>query len=297
MPELGDIASAFDAAFAELGETEDTVEAEVGEQAAEQADEDVVEQAAEGSEPEGIEDPLADLEVEEDIEEDGPVEVDLNSVMVEVPGMDEPVSFQELRDGYMRRSDYTRKTQEVAAQRKANERAVRLFEAIQSNPVEIVRQMAEEVGLVQPGQQPARAVEFAVFQTADQVEAEIQRRVDEAVQKHPAVLQAREEQARRWVDEQFAAIEEKHGVKLGPKSRRLVMQVASDRGVADLELVYNALAAQKAQRTETARSLAAAAPARPRGHGAADTATPAGAPDSIEDAFRLAEAELGMANR
>lgn len=55
------------------------------------------------------------------------------------------VSIDELKNGYLRQSDYTKKTQEVSRQRKEAEDAIRLFEQLKSNP-----QMAEQLKQVAP---------------------------------------------------------------------------------------------------------------------------------------------------
>ena len=51
---------------------------------------------------------------------------------IEVNG--QQVSIDELRNGYLRQSDYTKKTQEVANQRREAEDALQIFEAIKGNP-------------------------------------------------------------------------------------------------------------------------------------------------------------------
>lgn len=276
---------------------------------------------AEGiSEPEPVEEPVAeeaviedpetatevpvepdDSEVEElfELDDEGEVappepvaqSVNLDEMTFEIPGVDTPVPFQELRDGYLRQADYTRKTQAVADQRKSNERAVQLYDAIQADPMGVARQIAEEVGLIQPGSQPAQAVEFSVFDTADAVEAEIARRVEQEVANHPSVQQANLVAGQQWVDGEFAKIEQAHGVTLGPKSRQAILKFAGDRGVTDLDLVFNHLSAQKQQRAEGTRQVANAAPGRPQGR-AKELAT-VEAVDSIEKAFELAEAGVG----
>ena len=213
-----------------------------------------------------------DSAVEElfDVDDDGEVEapevpapVNFDELAVEVPGEDNPVPFQELKDGYLRQSDYTRKTQAVADQRKSNERAVQLYDAIQADPMKVARQIAEEVGLIQPGVTPASAVEFSVFNTAEAVEAEIVRRVEEGVASHPSVQSANVAAGERWVESEFGKIEAAHEVKLGPKSRQAILKFAGDRGVTDLDLVFNHLSAQKQSRAEGTRQVANAAAGRP----------------------------------
>ena len=53
-----------------------------------------------------------------------------------------PEQLKEWRQGYLRQSDYTRKTQEIANMRKEHQDALELYEYMQSNP-ELVQQLAE----------------------------------------------------------------------------------------------------------------------------------------------------------
>lgn len=57
---------------------------------------------------------------------------------IEIDG--KQVSLDELRNGYLRQSDYTRKTQELSRQRGEVERAKELFEQIKANP-EVAQQL------------------------------------------------------------------------------------------------------------------------------------------------------------
>jgi hypothetical protein len=285
--ELVTLEDAFAAAAAEQdsapSEDDSTLDAETSVN-------EVIEQATEDSS-------TSAGEVEElfELAEEGtsapPAQIDVASMLFEIPGEEAPKTAQELVNGYLRQKDYTQKTQVIAEQRKTNERAIKLWETIQADPAGVARQIAEEAGLIQPGASPARAMEFSVFKTEEAVEAEIQRRVDMEVQKHPAVVEANVERSRRWVQSEFDRIETSHGVKLGPKSRQTILRVASDRGVGDLELVYRALMQERAERSHEAQRLAAAAPGRPTGR--AGTATgPTTEIDSISDAFELAFAGM-----
>lgn len=293
MSELVTIDDAFAAA---LDDPDSAPTEEVVEQASEEVFVDEPEQATSESEAEApLDEPeelFDDLDVDgNDAEVEQPVQVDLEALSFELPGVDAPVSFQELRDGYLRQADYTRKTQALAEQRKDQERAIKLYEAIQADPMAVARQIAEETGLVQQGDQPFKAVEFSVFNTQEAVEQEIQRRVDEAIVRHPAVVEANEQRARDWIGSEFARIEQTHGVTLGPKSRERILSIAADRQVADLELVFNALMAQKQARSEQARQAANAAPGRPTNR-RAEAETPVEDAKTVEEAFEMAMAGI-----
>lgn len=88
---------------------------EAGEKPAKQAKD---EPEPEGEEPDGEEQP----EVEESDEQDAEPEGQKDSASVEIDG--KRYTLEQVREGFMRHADYTRKTQEVAEQRKAMDTAV-----------------------------------------------------------------------------------------------------------------------------------------------------------------------------
>lgn len=260
-----------------------------------QAEVDVDEQAEEPTE--SVTQPQADEDTEEDLFDDVEVEVaeeqpgiDFESTRFEVAGEEEPVSLQQLVDGYLRQGDYTKKTQEVAAQREENEQAIRLWEVINADPQGFARKIAEDAGLIEAGQGPVADIELSPFRTAEQVNAEIERLVQEKVNSHPSVIEAQKVEIRQRMEGAFSTIEDKYEVKLSPKSRKKILQVASEKGTPDLELVFNALMAQKQGRAAKADGLKAAAPSRSTGR---TVETEADEPVSIEEAFALAEVAHG----
>lgn len=61
------------------------------------------------------------------------------------------VSLEELQKGYLRQSDYTKKTQQLANQRREVEQAVSLFDQIKSNP-DVAQQLSEQFPELSPEQ-------------------------------------------------------------------------------------------------------------------------------------------------
>jgi hypothetical protein len=113
---------------------------------------------------------------------------------VEVNGTE--VSLKELRDGYLRQSDYTRKTQEVADVRKQAEWAARFQEMLRNDPVGTLRDMAVELRLIskdQPDFDPddvdPNAVEIAGLR--DEVQQLQLRRVEEEIRREVADVRSR----------------------------------------------------------------------------------------------------------
>ena len=68
--------------------------------------------------------------VEQPITETKPEVVE--PIKVEIDGKE--VTIDELKNGYLRQADYTKKTQEVSQQRKESEEAIRFYEYLKQNP-------------------------------------------------------------------------------------------------------------------------------------------------------------------
>jgi hypothetical protein len=66
---------------------------------------------------------------------------------------DKEVTFEELRNGYLRQADYTRKTQEVADLRRQAEWAQGLQANLRNDPLGTLQAMAEELRLIPSGQE------------------------------------------------------------------------------------------------------------------------------------------------
>lgn len=245
----------------------------------------VVEQPESEADPEELFD---DSDVVTEVEQP----IDWDSFTFEVPGVEEPKSVRELVDGYLRQSDYTRKTQEVARIRQEAEDAIGFWEALRGDPVGILQQLSAEAGIIEEGQAPVRKINFSPFHTAEQTEQEIQRRVEQAVLAHPMVQQASMQTAIGAVDAEFHRLESEYQTKLGPKSRKAILEKAVQTGTPDLELVFNGMLAAKARKQAGAQTAKAAAPGRPSGRSVQTELTePA---DSVESAFERALVAAGV---
>jgi len=76
------------------------------------------------------------------VEETKPVTEETKPITVEIDGKE--VTIEELKNGYLRQADYTRKTQQLANQRRELEDAVKLYEHLKSNP-EILQQLQQVI--------------------------------------------------------------------------------------------------------------------------------------------------------
>ena len=66
---------------------------------------------------------------------------------VKVDGVDQEVSLEELRDGYQRQSDYTRKTQELASERRRLQQAEAIVQSLESDPDGTIKALSEAFGV------------------------------------------------------------------------------------------------------------------------------------------------------
>ena len=66
---------------------------------------------------------------------------------IKVDGEESQVSLEELQDGYQRQADYTRKTQELADERKRLQQAEAIVSSLENNPAETLQALSEAFGL------------------------------------------------------------------------------------------------------------------------------------------------------
>lgn len=203
------------------------------------------------------------------------------------------VSLEELKSGYMRQADYTRKTQQLADSRRAVDEATRFHEAFTNDPLGFAKSLAVEAGLVDPSAEPVKRLDVTKIPSPEDFETEVQKRLDEAIKADPRVQQAQVASARAAANQAFTAIEQKHGVTLNDKARVALAQEAVRRGVGDLEMVYDSLWAQAQLRKSQSTEARKAAPSRPSTAPTVDTATSEPkVPQSIAEAMELALLEL-----
>jgi hypothetical protein len=209
-----------------------------------------------------------------------------------VDGPQQP-TVRELTESYMRQSDYTKKTQELAAQRKSLETAEQFRAEYEKNPSEFARQLAVEAGWIADDDPTTPRPDAIRIPSQEEIEQRIQVEVDKRIQTDPDIEAARLEAARSAVNSKFDELETKYGIDLTPKLRQELINEAADRGVADLELVTQARIARAQERMRKAAQSQQAAPNRPtstRPEGSQTTPTDEG-PKIYEGGIREAWAE------
>ncbi len=95
---------------------------------------------------------------------DKPVKITVGGETFEVP-------LAELRNGYMRQSDYTRKTQQVAADMEVIQWARTMQEAFRSDPAGSIRYLQEQFGLVDDGADPYEDLDPEIRPIVDELRA------------------------------------------------------------------------------------------------------------------------------
>jgi len=73
---------------------------------------------------------------------------------IKVDGEESQVTLEELQDGYQRQADYTRKTQELADERKRLQQAEAIVSSLENNPAETLKALGEAFGLTAQPQAP-----------------------------------------------------------------------------------------------------------------------------------------------
>lgn len=253
----------------------------------EQTDEPIVGDADADGETTEEDDLFADIEVE--VPQPAP-QIDASTAF-QLPGIEQPVTLQELKDGYLRTADYTRKTQEVAAQRKQLDQAARLWQALEADPLGVATTLAKKAGLIPEDATPMLQLDLAPLRTREEQEAEINRRVEQVLANHPTVLRAAKTNADAWIAQEFSRVEQLAGRTLSKESKVKLLRKATELGVTDLTVVFNHLLAERTRKQQAAAQLREAAPAKPSARAVTRESEPK--IESFEDAVKVAAIQVG----
>lgn len=248
---------------------------------------DLAEVDADDKSDEGSSDPVAEFVGSDDFWG--------TEVVIDTVNGQETVSIKDLSEGFLRQADYTRKTQELAADRGQVEDAQTFYTAFLKDPQRFAYDLAVKAQIVEQGAEPVGEIEVADFKTPAEFEAEIDRRVEERFQADPRTVDLQVAAAQRAANEAFTAIEEARGVTIPPTLRERIVHEAATRGVGDLELVFEAMLSRNGGGQSKAAQRRKAAPARPSRATAEDLQPEApGIPDTVEEAFKMASVELSQ---
>ena len=243
-------------------------------------DEDVMESTQ-------VDSPGSSVEVQEE-----PAE---GSYTVKVDGSEEQVSLDELRDGYQRQADYTRKTQELASERKRLQQAEAIVSSLESDPAGTLQALGDAFG-VQAPEAPRRAESYGEDWEND-VEPE------DATTKRITELEGRlalqdRLQRRQQVEKQVGDLQQQYG----DFDATELFQHALRHKIGNLEAALTHMrygdVAEKAsklekeqERTEAKRDASVVEPSGSKQAGSTRPAVPEKV-SSIREAFENAKREL-----
>lgn len=234
-----------------------------------------------------------------------PTELADRYVRVKVGGDEVEVPLREALDGYSRTADYTRKTQELAAQRQQAEYALTLQRALETQPEETLRLLARRAG-IELGQSPPLTREQPSYDDGlddDYSPADpVQRRLDEQQQIIGQLMEQRErEQADRVLRSAISGLQSRY--QADEATIRQVIQTAlqSNMGPASFDMIYKNIAFDRAhtarqqaeqQRTQQEQQRRAAGERASQLIGSGSSANGAGGqhPDQAEGRMSLQDA-------
>jgi len=207
---------------------------------------------------------------------------------VKVDGVEERVSLDELRDGYQRQADYTRKTQELASERGRLQQAEAIVNSLEADPAGTLEALGNAFGVERTAGEPTGPVD--PWDEPDPNEQRI------------ASLEARlanqdRLQRRQQVEKQVDQLKETYGDFDAPQ----LYQHALTHKIGNLEAAlthmrYNDVAAkaskleQDKERTEAKRDASVVEPSGSKQAGS--TAEPVKVVSSIREAFMDAKRSL-----
>lgn len=199
--------------------------------------------------------------------------------VVRVNGEEVEVTLDEALNSYMRQSDYTRKTQELAAERQRLASATSLIEKLQADPAGTISALQQAFGI--------NAGDGADFDEVDPLEQRV-------IQMEQRARQAEEQARLREIQAEASAVITSSGLQDVTSDDLLAYAVENQIG--RLDVAAQLLKAEQAnktagkQRTEIVRRKRSAPPVEGGSARGRKTAAPA-AVNSIRDAFLQAKSE------
>jgi hypothetical protein len=223
-------------------------------------------------------------------------------VRVKVSGEEVEVPLADALAGYQRQADYTRKTQELAAERQQLEFARTLQQALEANPAQTLALLQEQYGLSRQQAEDMLADDDDDWM-ADPVEKKLRGLEQEFSQRFEQMDRFF---AQQQLERQIQQLQQTYGDEFNPKE---VVSEALRLGIDDLDLAYRQMAfnrywaqtqAQKDHSEAQAAEMARREAAKQRTSGVHTGGSSAGAapvapaaPTSIREAWAQAKAELG----
>ena len=226
---------------------------EAGLDVAASADNDSNSGPVEGEQPTVESDVVPDLFQPDDVEE--PAEqptVDVDSIRIPIDEKLMTVEeirslIQTLQAGNMRQDDYTRKTQELATERKDLEKAKILWDSLHGpDAAKIVSALYQRVAAGQPPTLATPELGQPKQEPTD-IEALVEAKIQERLASDPRIQALEQQEAFDKIEAVFAQIESDRNVKLSNADKQRVLEEAQASQTSDLLLVFDAMMARQAR--------------------------------------------------
>lgn len=143
----------------------------------------------------------------------------------------EQLTIADLKAGYLRQADYTRKTQELSNFRKEHENAIVLWKSLEEKPQETIRALWARVA---QGQTPVQTEP----KTPEDLETIIAQRVEEALVNDPRYIEVQKDKALQWAHSVLDEIEGENDVTLDDRDRIRVLERAGELQTEDLRYAF-----------------------------------------------------------
>ena len=206
--------------------------------------------------------------------------------VVKIDGEEQQVSLEELQNGYQRQADYTRKTQEIAAERERLLQAEAIVSALEKDPVGTLDTLARSFNVNNPVTNQIDDSEYEQDPTERKL-AELENKI------------AAQEQVQRVkkIEREVTTLQEKYG----EFDRQELLNHALKNGIPNLEAAYTHMKfnevkttadklSQEQEITNKKREAAVVTPGGSTQSGTESEPTPE--VSSLRDAFALAKKQL-----
>jgi hypothetical protein len=163
---------------------------------------------------------------------------------VTVQGEEQQVTLEELRGGYMRQSDYTKKTQGLSQREKELANAEAVWTALERNPERTIEILMDQFGLSpQQAAAAASAPEQEPYGGHEDTPPDPMASRLEHIEQHLAQIRQRDMQSQ--IDAEFQALEAEHG----QIDRQALLNHTVKRGLPDLAAGYRDMNFDTARQT------------------------------------------------
>ena len=159
---------------------------------------------------------------------------------VKVDGVEQQVSLDELRNGYQRQADYTRKTQELAAERERLAKGEAIVQALEADPEGAINALGNAFGVTLDNQ-----TEEQILEDLDPEEVRL-RRLESAIEEQNRA------QRQQNMQREIAQISEEYGVEIDQQKlfTHAIKNNINNLRAAYKDMTYDELLGSK-QETET----------------------------------------------